>query len=282
MSAPKIAMLGLGSMNGAILAGLLSGGHPVEQVVATTRSASSAQAKAEQYGITVLAEESAEDANLQAVRGADVVVLGVKPHQIVDVCAQIKDALAPRAVVTSVAAAVTVKMMESALNPDQPVIRTMPNTPLSVGLGVVGLAAGTSTTPAQVQQVSELFAASGSVHVLPESQIDALTGVAGSGPAYAFYLAEHMAAAGVEMGLDPELAADLAAQTLYGAGRMLVQNRGSADAAQLRRNVTSPNGTTQRAIETFDDAGMAATIRAGAQASARRAAEITEQLSSRG
>lgn len=283
MSTPKIAMLGLGSMNGAILAGFLGAGTAPEDIIATSRSVASAQARSEQYGVTVLAEEQDETANRAAAAQADIVFLGVKPHQIAGLCAEIRDALKPEAVVVSVAAAVTLDMMEEALVPGQPAIRTMPNTPLSVGQGVVGLAAGTHSSEQQTQQVAELMGASGAVHILAEEQIDALTGVAGSGPAYAFYLAEHMAAAGVEMGLDPELAADLAAQTLYGAGRMLVENRPSrtatpADAAQLRRTVTSPNGTTQQAIETFDARGMAEAIRAGAKASSTRAAEITEQL----
>lgn len=283
MSTPKIAMLGLGSMNGAILAGFLGAGTAPEDIIATSRSASSAQARAEQFGVTVLSEEQDDAANRAAAAQADIVFLGVKPHQIAGLCAEIRDALKPEAVVVSVAAAVTLDMMEEALVPGQPAIRTMPNTPLSVGQGVVGLAAGTHSSEQQTQQVAELMGASGAVHILAEEQIDALTGVAGSGPAYAFYLAEHMAAAGVEMGLDPELAADLAAQTLYGAGRMLVENRPSrtatpADAAQLRRTVTSPNGTTQQAIETFDARGMAEAIRAGAKASSTRAAEITEQL----
>lgn len=279
----RIAMLGLGSMNGAILTGFLGSGTSPEDVIATSRSAASARQRSEQHGVTVLAEEDDPAANRTAAAGADIIFLGVKPHQITGLCAEIRDSLQEDAVVVSVAAAVTVEMMASALRPGQPVIRTMPNTPLSVGHGVVGLTPGAQCTRQQTEQVAELLGSSGSVHVLPEEQIDALTGVAGSGPAYAFYLAEHMAAAGVEMGLDPELAADLAAQTLYGAGKMLVENRPGrtatpADAAQLRRNVTSPNGTTQKAIETFDSHGMAEAIRAGARASSSRSGEITRQL----
>lgn len=274
----KIAMLGLGSMNGAILAGLLKSGVPADDVVATSRSADSAQRRSQQYGVRVLAEQTDPAVNTTAVAEADVVFLGVKPYQIVDLCAQIKAALKPEAVVVSVAAAVTVGMMESALNQGQPVIRTMPNTPMSVGLGVVGLTAGSQTTDEQTELVAELLGGSGTVHVLDEEQIDALSAVAGSGPAYAFYLAEHMAAAGAEMGLDPQLAAQMAAQTIYGAGKMLVDNQGKNDAAQLRRNVTSPNGTTEKAVETFDAAEMGRTIRTGAQAAAARAAEITRSL----
>lgn len=276
----KIAMLGLGSMNGAILAGLLNSGVRPQDVVATSRSAESAQRRAQQYGVEILAEEDDDAANHTATAQADIVFLGVKPYQITDLCAGIKDALKPTAVVVSVAAAVTIEMMEAALAEGQPVIRTMPNTPLSVGAGVVGLSPGRHTSQQQVEQVAELLGASGSVHVLPEEQIDALSAIAGSGPAYAFYLAEHMAAAGAELGLDPELAAHLAAETVYGAGKMLQANQGKADAAQLRRNVTSPNGTTEQAISTFDAADMGQSIRSGAAAAAARAAEITRQLKS--
>ncbi|WP_146340425.1 pyrroline-5-carboxylate reductase [Nesterenkonia sp. NBAIMH1] len=278
MSSVKIAMLGLGSMNGAILAGLLGSGVPPENVTVTNRSEASAQRSRDEYGVTALAEESAPGANLEAVAEADVVFLGVKPHQITDLCTEIREAVRPDAAVVSVAAAVTLDMMQSALRQNQPAIRTMPNTPLSVGAGVVGLAPGDHATQEQAETVAELLSAAGRVHILDEPQIDALTGVAGSGPAYAFYLAEHMAAAGVEMGLDPDLAAALAAQTLYGAGTMLVENLGALDAAQLRRNVTSPNGTTEQAIRTFDEADMGHTIRAGAKASSERAAEISQSL----
>ncbi|WP_120006806.1 pyrroline-5-carboxylate reductase [Nesterenkonia muleiensis] len=274
----KIAMLGLGSMNGAILAGLLESGVSPDDVLATSRSADSAHRRSQQYGVRVLAEETDTAANTTAVAEADVVMLGVKPYQIVDLCTEIKAALRPEAVVVSVAAAVTVEMMEAALHPGQPVVRSMPNTPMSVGLGVVGLTPGRHTPENQTELVAELLGGSGTVHVVPEEQIDALSAVAGSGPAYAFYLAEHMAAAGAEMGLDPDLAARLAAETIYGAGKMLVENHGENDAAQLRRNVTSPNGTTQKALETFDAAGMGQAIRAGAKAAAVRAAEITRSL----
>ncbi len=302
----KIAMLGLGSMNGAILAGLLESGVSPDDVLATSRSTESAHRRSQQFGVEVLSPEdgarlsraktgtgaesseaiegssaeAAYAANRTAAAQAEVVFLGVKPYQITDVCTEIRDALKPEAVVVSVAAAVTIEMMEAALVPGQPVIRTMPNIPLSVGAGVVGLSAGTHVSKQQVEQVAELLGASGSVHVLDEDQIDALSAIAGSGPAYAFYLAEHMAAAGAELGLDPRLAAELAAQTLYGAGKMLVENLGDNDAAQLRRNVTSPNGTTEQAITTFDTDSMGQTIRAGTKAAAARAAEITDQLKS--
>ncbi|WP_225939517.1 pyrroline-5-carboxylate reductase [Nesterenkonia lutea] len=273
-------MLGLGSMNGAILSGLLASSVRREDVVATTRSAATARARAEEHGITVLAEQETAEANGIAVEQADVVFLGVKPHGIVSLAESIASRLRPGAVVVSVAAAIDLAMLEGALAHGQPVIRSMPNTPLSVGLGVVGLVPGRHASAAHTRTVQTLLESCGAVHVIDESQIDALTGISGSGPAYAFYLAEQMADAGVQLGLDRALAADLAAQTIYGAGRMMVQHQraGTADAAQLRRAVCSPNGTTERAIDAFDEHGFAAAVSAAVEASASRSAEITEEL----
>lgn len=278
----RIAMLGLGSMNGAILAGLLDASVTPEQVRATTRSTATAAERAQQYGVSVLAEEDDAEANRSVAADADIIFLGVKPHGIVALAAEIAAVLKPGAVVVSVAAAISVEMLEAALAQDQPVIRSMPNTPLSVGLGVVGLVPGSHASAQATETVAALLRASGAVHVIEESQIDALTGISGSGPAYAFYLAEQMAEAGVKLGLDRELAADLAAQTIYGAGKMLVRHQaaGTADAAALRRAVCSPNGTTERAINAFDDHGLPAAVEAAVNASAHRSAEITDELRS--
>lgn len=280
MNTPTIAMLGLGSMNGAILGGLLASGVRGEDVIATSRSAASARRRAEQHGVTVLAEEDDAAANARAVASADVVFLGVKPHGIVALCREISDALKPGAIVVSVAAAVDLETMQAALPEGQPVIRSMPNTPLSVGIGVVGLVPGAHVTDAQTAQVKGLLQACGAVHVIEEHQIEALAGISGSGPAYVFYLAEHMAAAGVELGLDPALAADLAGHTVYGAGKMLVENHdaGTASAADLRRAVCSPNGTTERAIAQLDEHSTAAAVVAAVKASARRSRDMTAEL----
>lgn len=279
----RIAMLGLGSMNSAVLTGLLASGASAEDVVATTRSADSAQTRAEHHRVTVLAEETHDGpgtANTEAVSGADVVLLGVKPHQITDLCREISGALAPDAVVVSVAAAVTLEMLQQALPEGQPVIRSMPNTPLSVGRGVVGLAPGAAVAAEQTRTVVDLLSACGVVHVLEESQLDTLTGVSGSGPAYVFYLAEQLAAAGVERGLDPQLAADLAAHTVQGAGDMLVAGLrdGGSDAATLRAAVTSPNGTTARGIEVLAAGGVPEAVRSAVAASAARSQQISREL----
>lgn len=276
MSSSVIAFLGTGNMNGAILRGLLAAGHPAGQIRATTRSAESASALAADTGVEARPAGQDESANAWAVDGADVVVLGVKPVGIAALAAQIAPLLAPHTVVVSVAAAITLATLEAALPAGQPVVRSMPNTPLQLGAGVVGISRGTSADDAAVATASAVFSDSGEVFEVPESQIDALSAVSGSGPAYAFYLAEAMADGGVALGLDRELALRLASATIAGGGAMLSQP--GADPVALRRAVTSPNGTTERAIKTFDQLGVREAIAAGEKAAAERATALSIEL----
>ncbi|MFJ6078737.1 pyrroline-5-carboxylate reductase [Pseudarthrobacter sp. NPDC092419] len=273
----RIAFLGCGSMNEAILAGLVEAGTDPADIVATVRRAERAAELAERHhGITAIAGEEEPDNNRQATKGSAVVVLGVKPVGIVDLAREISSSLSPDTVVVSVAAAVSIAQLEAALPAGQPVIRSMPNTPAKLGRGVVSVSPGTNCSPEQLQKVKEILKGAGTVVEVPEGQVDALSAISGSGPAYAFYLAEAMAAAGVELGLDAELSLLLARETVAGAGFMLAEP--GADPAALRKAVTSPNGTTERAIATFDEQGIPAIIAAGARAAADRAAQITRQL----
>jgi pyrroline-5-carboxylate reductase len=264
-------------MNEAIMGGLIAGGTDPADIVATVRRAERAAELAERHhGITAIAGEEEPDNNKQAATGSRVVILGVKPVGIADLAREVGDSLAPDAIVISVAAAVSLEQLEAALPAGQPVIRTMPNTPARLGRGVVSVSPGTHCTAAQLQLAKDLLAAAGTVVEIPEDQVDALSAVSGSGPAYAFYLAEAMAAAGVELGLDPELSLLIARETVAGAGLMLAEP--GADPTALRKAVTSPNGTTERAIATFDERGLSAIVADGARAAAERAAEITRQL----
>ena len=146
-------------------------------------------------------------------------ILGVKPVGIADLAREIGDSLAPDAIVISVAAAVSLEQLEAALPAGQPVIRTMPNTPAKLGRGVVSVSPGTHCSAAQLQLAKDILAAAGTVVEIPESQVDALSAISGSGPAYAFYLAEAMADAGVELGLDRELSLLIARETVAGRAR---------------------------------------------------------------
>ena len=177
MSEPIITFLGTGSMNGSIMSGLLAGGTAPDRVRATTRSAASARKLKEslpedQRDVTVYSGEDNESANLDAVKDADVVLLGVKPKGILDLAAEIKDALADDALVISVAAGIDLAMLEGELRAGQPVIRSMPNTPSRVGRGVIALAAGTHCTPEQLKLAHEVLANSGTVLDVEEGQIN--------------------------------------------------------------------------------------------------------------
>ncbi|WP_427129370.1 pyrroline-5-carboxylate reductase [Pseudarthrobacter sp. S9] len=273
----RIAFLGCGSMNEAILGGLIGGGHDPADIVATVRRAErAAELAARHHGITAIAGEEEPDNNRQAVTGSDVVILGVKPVGVADLAREISGSLSPDTIVISVAAAVSLQQLEAALPAGQPVIRTMPNTPARLGRGVVSLSPGTSCSAEQLRKAKDILSAVGTVVEVPEEQVNALSAISGSGPAYAFYLAEAMAAAGVELGLDPELSLLLARETVAGAGFMLAEP--GADPTALRKAVTSPNGTTERAIVTFDERGLPGIIADGARAAAARSAEITKQL----
>ena len=273
----KIVFLGCGSMGEAILGGMLAAGVSPTSVTVTVRRPERANELVERHGVTALASNEEPGANAEAVQGASVVILGVKPVGTLDLCREISVALNPSAVVISVAAAVSLAQLEGALRPGQRVVRSMPNTPLKVGRGVVALSGGSSVEEHHLADAHAIFDGSGVVLDVPEEQQNAVSAISGSGPAYAFYLAEAMAAAGEALGLAPEIARVLARETVAGAGMMLAEP--GANATELRRAVTSPKGTTEQAIATFDRQGLPAIVKAGAEAAAARAAEITAELS---
>ena len=272
MSEPTIAFLGTGSMNGAILRGVLAGGASTERVRATTRSRSSAEALHGDTGVTVTSSEQDAGANREAVRGADVVLLGVKPYAVLELAREIAPALNPRTVVASVAAGITIDALEGALPQGQPVVRTMPNTPSSVGRGVLSVTPGHHTEPRQLAEVKEILSSVGIVVEVGEDLIGAVGGVSGSGPAYVFYLAEAMQQAGEALGLPGDVARVLAKETVSGAGELLRPE--DAEPAALRRAVTSPGGTTEKAIATFEERGTREIVRAAVTAAARRSGEM--------
>ncbi len=275
MSELTLAFLGTGSMNGAILRGVLAGGTEKGAVRATTRSASSAEKLRDETGVTVFAGEEDAEANRTAVKGADVVLLGVKPYAILDLAREIAPALDPGTVVVSVAAGVTLDALQNALPQGQPVVRSMPNTPSSVGRGVLSVTPGEHASREQLDAVKDVLAAVGTVVEVPENLIRAVTGVSGSGPAYVFYLAEAMQHAGEQLGLDAETARVLAKETVSGAGVLLAPD--DADPAALRKAVTSPGGTTEQAITTFDEKGLREIIAAGAEASATKGDQMEKE-----
>ena len=266
---PTIAMLGAGSMGRAILSGLLAPGIQVAGIRVTNRSAARAATLAGAPGVTAYATETRADANRLAVEGAQVVLVAVKPAMVRDLLAEIGDSLAPGTVVVSVAAGVTAATMESLLPDSVSVVRAMPNTPAVVGKAVTGVSAGSRTDPEDLSLVRTLFETVGEVVEVPESQLDALSTISGSGPAYVFLLIEALTEAAVQKGFTPAQAATLVNGTFLGAAELLVSS--GEEPAELRRRVTSPNGTTERAIAVLAEADLPALFARATDAALARA-----------
>ena len=271
---PRTAMLGVGSMGGAILAGLRGPDARIELPIAvTTKSVASAAAFDGADDVVAIASESDADANRSAVRGAKLVVLGVKPWMIADVVREIADALEPGAIVVSVAAGVPSTAIEELVPAGVEVVRAMPNTPSHLGLGVTGIAPGATASSAALDTVRALFETVGTVLVVREEQINDIAAVSGSGPAYLFYYAEQMMAAALRLGFDAEQARVLVEGTLRGSAELLAVSDEGPE--QLRRNVTSPKGTTERAIAVLEEAGWGDLFDRALAANVQRAEEIS-------
>jgi pyrroline-5-carboxylate reductase len=204
------------------------------------------------------------------VKGAKVVMLGVKPHMIPDALAELAPFLEPDAIVISVAAGVTTARMEAIV--DNVVLRAMPNTPAIVGKAVTGLSAGSRATDADLAIGRAVFETVGTVVETPESQIDALSTISGSGPAYVFYFIEEFTRTAVDLGFTPEQALALVAGTFDGSLALLAASASSPE--QLRKQVTSPNGTTERAVEQFQAADLKSIFDRATGAALARAKEL--------
>jgi pyrroline-5-carboxylate reductase len=268
---PSIAILGAGSMGGAILHGLVASGI-APRVTATNRTAAKARDLDGLAGVTSVALEEQPEGNREAAASADIVLVGVKPAMVADLLREIAPHLRPGAVVVSLAAGVTLATFEAELGADVAALRSMPNTPAVVGKAVTGLAAGAAATPGDVAIVRRLFETVGAVVEVPEEQIDALSTVSGSGPAYVFLLIEALTAAAVDKGFAEADARLLAEQTFIGAAALL--DASGEEPAELRRRVTSPNGTTERAVAVLQEADLPAVFVRATDAALARAKEL--------
>jgi pyrroline-5-carboxylate reductase len=269
---PPIAILGAGSMGGAILQGLVRSGLAQAGVTVTNRTVAKADMLSALPGVTSIALESQATGNTDAAAGADVVLVGVKPAMVPDLLREIGPALRPGTVVVSLAAGVTLATFESILGHGIPVLRSMPNTPAVVGKAVTGLAAGSTASAADVAVVRTLFETCGAVIEVPESQIDALSTISGSGPAYVFLLIEEFTKAAIGKGFAPAEARLMAEQTFIGAAALLEAS--DDEPAELRRRVTSPKGTTERAIAVLHAADLERVFAEATDAALARAREL--------
>lgn len=262
----RIAILGAGVMGETLLSAILRSGHSAADLVISEKREERAAELREAYGVTVTG-------NSEAVADADVVLLVVKPQDVAALLEEIAGSVRAEATVVSLAAGITIGTIEAALPDGVAVIRAMPNTPALVGEGMFGISPGASCSADRVDAVVRLLESGGKVVVVDEAKQDAVTAVSGSGPAYVFYLAEAMIAGGIGAGLDEDTARTLTAQTLVGAAKLLSESDDTAE--ELRRRVTSPNGTTHAAITTFDENGVKDGLIAGVAAAATRSAELS-------
>lgn len=268
----NIAIVGAGNIGEALLSGLIQSGYDPEKITATNRSSQRSEVLRERYGVRTTND------NHEAVQHADVVFLCVKPAGILDVIAEIGEGFGDAdntPVLVSMAAGITLAAMEEAVAlAGAPIARVMPNTPMLVGKGVLAVTYGRFVDDEQRQTVDELLAAAGEVVTVTEPQIDAVTAVSGSGPAYFFLVTEAMVDAGVSLGLPRDLAERLAKATAAGAGAML---EGEDGPVQLRANVSSPAGTTARAIRELEESGLRGAFYRAIEACARRSKELGEE-----
>ncbi|MFY9711885.1 MAG: pyrroline-5-carboxylate reductase [Microbacterium sp.] len=272
-SLPSLAFLGAGSMGGAILRGVVASGSGIDGgITATNRTTEKANELAELPGVRSIALEEHPTGNADAAAGARIVLVGVKPAMVPDLLREIAPSLAPDAIVVSLAAGVTLQTFADVLGGHARVIRSMPNTPATVRKGVTGLAAGAAATADDVAVVRRLFETVGAVIEVPEAQIDALSTISGSGPAYVYLLIEQFTDAAIGLGFTKADARLMVEQTFIGATALL--DASGEEPAELRRRVTSPKGTTERAIAVLQEAHLSRTFADAAGAALARAKEL--------
>jgi pyrroline-5-carboxylate reductase len=260
-----IAILGAGTMGEALLSGMVRAGRPASNLVVSTHDEGRVELLRERYGVTVTG-------NLQAVAAASTIVITVKPQDIGALLDEIASAVTTDHLVVSVAAGITTSLIEKRLGDGVAVVRVMSNTPVLVDEAMSAISAGSHATEEHLEHTESLLKPVGRTIRVPESQLDAVTALSGSGPAYFFYLVEAMTDAGILLGLPRSVAHELIVQTAIGSAVML---RDSGDTPQvLREAVMSPAGTTIAAIREMEDHKVRAALLAALEAARDRSREL--------
>ena len=259
------ALVGVGKLGEALLSGILRSGRPKEQVIAAERYAGRAKEIAETYGVPTADP-------VEAVAKADVVLLAVKPQDMRAALKEIAPSIRTETLVVSMAAGITLKLLEEELPAGTHCIRVMTNTPVFVDEAMSAISPGTHATEEHLLLVEELLSGVGRVIRVPEHQQDAVTALSGSGPAYFFYLVEAMIDAGILLGLPRATAAELIVQTAVGSAKMLKES--DEHPVVLREAVMSPAGTTISAIRVMEDHGVRAAMLAALEAARNRSQEL--------
>jgi pyrroline-5-carboxylate reductase len=263
----RVAVLGAGKMGGILLQAFLKQNlFAPDQIHATVGHAERAIALSTQWGVDVSTD------NLEAARQSDLILLGVKPFQVPDLVKQIKPALTTEKTIVSFAASVTTRSIEEAAGMEIAVMRAMPNTPSALGAGAAGLCRGRFVKPEQMELAQRIFETVGRVVVVDEKHMDAVTGLSASGPAYIYIVIEALAEAGVKVGLPRDTATQLAAQTVFGAGKMVLET--GYHPALLKDAVTTPAGCTIDGILELEEGGLRVTLIKAVMRATQRAKEL--------
>ncbi len=262
----RIGLVGGGNMGSALVKGLMASGRAAAgQIFVAELDQEKAQALRRELGVTVVASG-------RELQELEVLVLAVKPADIPAAAIEAAPALAPTSLVITLAAGVRTETVAKELPPGQPLVRAMPNTPALIGQGATALAAAPGAGPEHLELARRIFSAVGRVVKVPEKLMDAVTGLSGSGPAYAFLFIESLADAGVAQGLDRANALELAAQTVAGAAALLLE-RGEHP-ARLKDMVTSPGGTTIAGLHALERGGFKGLVMDAVAAATRRSREL--------
>ena len=271
MQNQKIAFLGCGNMGTSLISGLLANGHPASSLSGVDPDENQRRKLAERHELRVTA------AIAEGVTGADVVVLAVKPQTVAAALAELRDALqGKRPLVLSIAAGIRTGTISRALGAACPVVRAMPNTPALLRTGATGLYAAADVSASQRETAARIMQAVGvAVWLDDETLLDTVTAVSGSGPAYFFLVVELLEKIAVDMGLSREQARLLSVETALGSARMLKET--GEDATTLRQQVTSPGGTTEKALQAFREGGLEPLLRRALTACRDRSVELARQ-----
>ncbi len=269
----RLFFLGAGAISEAMLKGILEAGVlPAGQITISNQQNSGRLAQlSEIYGVHTSREKSSEIAE------ADIVILAMKPFDLRQALQEVRGAITPRQLIISVVAGASTEAIEAQLSDGVPVVRTMPNTSCFVQQSATAISRGRHATEEQIEQVRQIFAAIGTVTVVEEHLLDAVTGLSGSGPAYIYYVVESLMQAGQMAGLAEEVCRDLLIQTLYGSASML-KVTGKAP-QELRRQVTSPNGTTMAGLAVLEQGELPGLFQKAVEQATRRATEMGQEIS---
>lgn len=270
----NICFIGGGNMATSLIGGLIAKGHPADSIYVSDPNESQRSQLEQQFSINTCSNCKS------AMEHSDIVVLAVKPQIMKTVAQDVKAALTDisiKPLFVSIAAGINLSSLQAWLGEDQAIVRCMPNTPSLIQLGASGLFANEQTSIVQRNLAETVLKAAGIVQwVQSEEEIDAVTAVSGSGPAYYFLLMEAMIDAGVELGLSRETASELTIQTAIGAAHMAKES--DIDVAELRKRVTSPGGTTEQAINTFEGANLRDIVKSALNAAHSRSGELAQEL----